>query len=81
MNSDNAQQRLTFGLAVFVCVAGNPLGKTLKQESGAKKPPEQAAKGKFRSGFAADARIIRVDSRAVKSTLTMLVIGEYFALQ
>ena len=80
MNSDNAQQRLTFGLAVFVCVA-RPLGKTLKQESGAKKPPEQAAKGKFRSGFAADARIIRIDSRAVKSTLTMLVIGEYFALQ
>jgi hypothetical protein len=37
MNSDNAQQRLTFGLAVFVCVAGNPLGKTLKQESGTKK--------------------------------------------
>jgi hypothetical protein len=37
MNSDNAQQRLTFGLAVFVCVAGKLLGKTLKQESGAKK--------------------------------------------
>jgi hypothetical protein len=46
-----------------------------------KKPPKKAAKREVRSVFTANARIIRIDSRAVKSTLTMLVIGDNFALQ
>jgi hypothetical protein len=44
-----------------------------------KKPPEQAVKGKFRSGFPANAPIIRTVSRAVKSTLAMLLIGDSIA--
>jgi hypothetical protein len=46
-----------------------------------KKPPGRAAKREVRSAITADVRIIRLDNRAVKSTLTMLLIGDNFALQ
>jgi len=76
MNSDNTQQRLTFGLAVFVCAVWFLIHNVSNTQ---KKPPEQAAKGKFRSGFPANAPIIRIAPRAVKSTLAMLLIGDSIA--
>jgi len=59
----------------------NPSGKTLKQESGAKKNRLSRRLKGSSDCFPANARIIRTGGRAVKSTLTMLVIGDNVALQ